>query len=255
MIRQTPYGPLSARLYDCWFSSDLSQDESHLLALVRGKAGHVLELGCGTGRLLLPLVKEGRTVDGVDASTAMLDICRGKLSALGVRACLVNQSLQALDLDQQYDVIFASLGTVQLITSNAEVMQTLTRIRKHMVPGGILIFGLFTPEPSETESDQSSWRVRRQIEMFGGGTATCLEQLTWDHNKRIRAGRFRYELRDATGALSEQEEEALDLRWYSPVELAGLLDMAGFARVLFTDIASDRPAWKDERSFLAHAYA
>ncbi|HEV2662742.1 MAG TPA: class I SAM-dependent methyltransferase, partial [Ktedonobacteraceae bacterium] len=75
--------------------------------------GKILELACGSGRVLLPLVQDGYAVTGVDTSAAMLAIARARLqeSGLSARATLVQQDISALNLGQKFRLAFIALGS------------------------------------------------------------------------------------------------------------------------------------------------
>src|SRR5919108_3722018 len=74
----------------------------------------VLDLGCGTGRLLLPLLGAGVDVDGVDVSEDMLELCRARAEREGLTPRLFAQAAAQLDLPRRYHTIYIcdSFGTV-----------------------------------------------------------------------------------------------------------------------------------------------
>src|SRR3954471_22306929 len=73
--------------------------------------GKILELACGSGRVLLPLAHEGYTLTGVDTSDAMLNIARQRLQEEGLiaRCTLVQQDMSALQLNQKFRLAFIAL--------------------------------------------------------------------------------------------------------------------------------------------------
>jgi SAM-dependent methyltransferase len=108
----------------------------------------ILELGCGTGRLLLPLARQGFCVTGVDTSPAMLDQARQKVSAeaLQVRVTLVEQDMRHLDLDGRFNLAFSAINSFMHLLSIDDQLTALVRIRQHLNPGGLLILDLFNPD-------------------------------------------------------------------------------------------------------------
>lgn len=109
----------------------------------------ILELGCGTGRLLVPLAEQGYRLTGVDASGAMLDLARQKLSVGGLaeHVTLVEQDLRSLDLDDRFHFAFAAINSFLHLATRADQEQVLARIHRHLVPGGLVLFDLFNPDP------------------------------------------------------------------------------------------------------------
>src|SRR5688572_9067785 len=85
--------------------------------------GAVLELGCGTGRILLPLARAGRTVVGVDTSRQMLVRCRVKVAAepapVRARITLHDDDIRAFDLGGEvtYPLVIAPFRVLQQLTT------------------------------------------------------------------------------------------------------------------------------------------
>ena len=104
-------------------------------------SGSLLELACGSGRLLLPLAREGYTLTGVDTSERMLALARERLEQERVssRVTLVQQDMRELHLPQRYSLAFIALGSfAHLITRKAQ-QQALAAIRAYMTKGGTFI--------------------------------------------------------------------------------------------------------------------
>ena len=96
--------------------------------------GKVLELACGSGRVLLPLAREGFELVGVDTSAGMLEIARRRLESedLIQRCSLVQQDIRALKLEQRFRMAFIALGSFGHITTRSEQLQTLAAVRAHL---------------------------------------------------------------------------------------------------------------------------
>lgn len=88
---------------------------------LKAAKGPILEAICGSGRLLIPLLKKGFILEGVDNSQHMLQSCQKRCSAQGLSVQLHNQSLQTLNLPRKYDLIFIAIGSFQLIHDDKAV--------------------------------------------------------------------------------------------------------------------------------------
>src|SRR5687768_4171347 len=100
------YGSLCAELYD--LTKPVGGDYPDVPYYLRRLApigGRVLEAAVGTGRLLIPLLRAGLQVDGIDASTEMLTWCRRNCAAAGVQAALYHGALETMALPQRYHAI------------------------------------------------------------------------------------------------------------------------------------------------------
>jgi ubiquinone/menaquinone biosynthesis C-methylase UbiE len=108
----------------------------------------ILELGCGTGRLLLPLARQGYHVTGVDVSAAMLERARRRLSTAGLadQVTLVQQDMRSLSLDGQFKLVVIGLSSFQILSTLQDQLKTLERICAHLVPDGLLVIDLFFPD-------------------------------------------------------------------------------------------------------------
>ena len=82
------YRGLAAECYDLWFGKEPFWDQGFFHERIRQNKGMALEIACGTGRLLVPFLRDGLVVEGMDASDEMLSICRAKAARAGVTPTL-----------------------------------------------------------------------------------------------------------------------------------------------------------------------
>lgn len=130
--------------------------------------GKILELACGSGRVLLPLARAGHELTGVDSSEEMLDLARMRLEEAGVekRCRLVKQDLCQLHLDQKFRLAFIALGSFAHITSRRAQQQALASVKEHLSPGGTFIIDIsnadvrYMEELSGQMLHQGTWRQR-----------------------------------------------------------------------------------------------
>src|SRR5260370_36664651 len=103
--------------------------------------GPVLELACGSGRLLLPLAEEGYEVTGVDTSANMLNLARQRLERAGVVSpCkLVQQAPCSLQVEQKFRLAFIALGSFAHICAPKQHPQPLPAARAPLTPGAICV--------------------------------------------------------------------------------------------------------------------
>src|SRR5262245_56439435 len=114
-----------------------------------GAGGPVLELGCGTGRVLIPIARAGVEIVGVDASAPMLNICRDRLlqelEAVQARVTLVHADMRSFALDRRFTLATIPFRPFQHLLTVDDQLACLSAIRRHLVDGGRLILDLFNP--------------------------------------------------------------------------------------------------------------
>ena len=130
------------------------QDDIDLILDLADQAdGPILELGCGTGRVLLPLLEAGHTVAGIDISPALLEIARKKTrntrDPLGRESRITNHQadLRTFDLPtKDFAFAFCTSNTLMHLTTQADQLAVLRNVYRHLRPGALLLIDLFSPD-------------------------------------------------------------------------------------------------------------
>lgn len=139
-------------------------DRFFYLEVIRQYGQPVLDVGCGTGRLLLDYLQQGIDIDGVDNSPDMLALCRQKAANLGLHPNLSEQYMEVLDLSRKYRTILIPSSSLQLIVEPEMVSQALQRLYSHLLPGGVVCASLMKlrkeGDPLEFEWEQSAVREK-----------------------------------------------------------------------------------------------
>lgn len=102
----------------------------------------VLELGCGTGRVTIPLVESGYSVDCVDIDRLMLNHLKNKVRDKGIadRISIIHESIMKIDLRRKYYCIIAAFNVIAMLRANIELQLCLIRVKKHLKRGGHFVF-------------------------------------------------------------------------------------------------------------------
>ena len=227
MTRGNPFDRI-ARLYD-WEHNPYTADIELHVALARRFGDPVLELACGSGRLLAPLAATGLQVTGVDSSAAMLERARQRLEQLGLSATLAEQRIEALDLGMQFRTVICGLDSFGLLARRADQVRALRAVRKHMSHDGRFVLDVANGnlrgagEPGEellhdiTAPDPDSGRPITKFILRRPLPAEQIDEL-----------RFFYDEQDAEGYLRRTTID-LRLRWFTRFELELLLESASLA--------------------------
>lgn len=137
-----------ARFYDADYRN--YADDVEAIGLLAADTGDpLLELGCGTGRLLAPLVAAGHTLTGVDISPAQLAVARNKLAAESnpARVTLVEADLRTFRLPRaDFAFAFCTSNTLMHFVTPEAQLAVLQNACRHLRPGGLLLVDLFNPD-------------------------------------------------------------------------------------------------------------
>ena len=237
MSRKNPtmindYREDAARFYDLW--ADPYDDVSFYRAKLPSPEADVLELGCGTGRVLLPMAESCRFIHGIDHSPGMLDICQRKLDDAQIapgRARIEQGDITALDLGRTFDLITAPFRVMQNLETDTQIAGLLDTIRRHLAPQGTAILNTFFPR-DDKQTLMERWEKRDGTEYFYKDTSIGRMRMT-DDCRRFQSDPFvmfpvlRYELLKNDKVI-ESAELPISMRVWYPDELLDVITAAGF---------------------------
>lgn len=225
----------AAKYYD--LNPDIPADVPFYMGVLPSPEARILELGCGTGRVLLTLAEKCGYIHGLDLSEAMVAVCRRKLTAAGIsptKAQVAVQDITDFALHQTFDVIIAPYRVLQNLETDAAVIGLFRCIRQHLAPGGSCILNVFRPyaDPETlrrewcTEQETLEWEVAVE-----GGRVTCHDRRQrMDPEKMILYPELIYR-RYRGEELAEEATLKIAMRCYYPEEFVQLILKQGF-RVL-----------------------
>jgi SAM-dependent methyltransferase len=223
------YSGLAADTYDLWFGHEPFWDQKFFFDRITGNGGAALELACGTGRLLVPFLRDGLEVEGADASPEMLDICRRKAAAAGVAPVLHRQLMQELAVRRRFRTIYIPAQSFQVVADRTEAIEALVRGRQHLDSGGELIVTLGQTW-NEAGADGEE-RLTRNTMRDDGSIARVYSSTQMIPAERIQELRVRFEIVSNGLVTDSLTWPTARLRWYEPAEFTSMLRSAGFASV------------------------
>ena len=224
--------------YDRQDSSD--KGVAFYASLARETGGPVLEIACGTGRVAIPIAREGLAVTGLDVVPGMLERARSKAAGLPIR--WIEGDARDFDLDERFRLIFLTGNAFQAFVTNADQEALLGRVRAHLHDEGLFAF----------ETRNPRWRTREERDEDRDGLFVDLEtraeeearpSFTDADGREVREWRTRtYDhvaqvlhwtsyRRWHEGAQERTKITRIALRYTFPQELAALLHYNGFTVV------------------------
>jgi SAM-dependent methyltransferase len=140
-----PYPDFVARFYDTVYAQVRDGvDNAWYLDRMAEAAGPVLEIGCGTGRLLVEARRRGIDAWGIDLSPAMVERCRSKL-APGDRGRVSVADAVSLRTDRRFALVCAPFRVLSHVYETADQLRLLDAVHDALEPGGAFVFDLYVP--------------------------------------------------------------------------------------------------------------
>lgn len=221
-----------APLYD-WEYRRRRHDVAFYRMLAGERGGPVLDLGCGTGRLTAPLVRDGHRVLGVDWSDAMLNRAQARMGRIATagrrRALLVRADLRALPMRGRFGLAIAAFHTVQHLVDDAALVAFFTAVRRLLASDGWFAFDVFSPDPRWLSRPADEWydRVVFRHPVTKKKMAYSASH-HMDVKRRALHMRFAYQPLDSAGRqVGRRRTVKLCHRQLNPDEIERLLRRAG----------------------------
>ncbi len=224
------YHGLMAQTWDL-FRGDTSkwEDRNFYLELIHEKGQPVLDVGCGTGRLLLDFMSQGVDIDGVDNSPEMLALCLQKGETMGLRPRLYENSMVSMRLPRKYQTIIVPSSSFQLVLDPAEAQKTILNLYEHLLAGGSLVMP-FMQIWKRSEPLESEWVLNgEQIRPGDGATVRRWSKSRYDPETQLEHNEDRYEvIRNGITIATESHVRSPATREYTQSQALDLYRMAGF---------------------------
>ena len=239
---------LAATTWDQFAGGDPKWDQHVFRHLIDRHPGRVLDVGCGTGRLLIPFLASGTDIVGVDASEEALAICRENARQRGLTATLYQQEMQAIDLASRYSTIIVPGGSFHLVTNREQAVEALTRFYEHLEPGGVLALSLDDPDDELREEALGRW-ISKGVVNRSDGTEVHQERMPEriDQSEQLKSTLIRYRVVRDDQVILEQVH-TMKMRLYFRDEIQKLLGRAGFRDAAGIDgdagSSGDQTRWK-----------
>lgn len=213
-----------ARYYDIYVTGFTGDLEMYRKFCKSGE--NILEIGCGTGRILEFLLKEGHQITGVDISNEMLDIAKNKLRKYvdNNQLVLLNHDFSVKSLDKKYNKVLITFYTINYIIENPD--KFLVHVYQSMVKNSEILIDLFYPESLKDRSINGKW-INKKFKDLGKEIEL--------RDKRIFDGIFEKRIQIYEEKSGKIVIETIR-KYYSPDQIKGILESAGFKEIYFSKV-------------------
>ena len=210
-------------LYDAE-NTGFEPDGPFYLSLAQEVGGSALELGCGTGRVTIPLARHGIDVTGLDIVPGMLDRARNRAGDLSIR--WIEADVRHFRLERQFSLSCEPGRVFQHLLERRDQEAMLARAREHLSAGGLLVLALRFPRPESMENVEEEQEWLSYTDACGRGVRMSGRRLYDPVRQVLHETAFRR----WHGAEGDEVtvEAGLTLRYVFPQEMEALLHHNGF---------------------------
>lgn len=244
------YSPINLSAYadpamDELVSGAPNLENSILVDLAQEANGTVLELGCGYGRIAIPLAEQGIELVGVELCSPSIASAREKGAGLPIE--WVEGDARTIQLDRQFPFIFARGCVFDFMLTRIDQEAMLARVREHLSEGGLFAFDICYRPPHEmvNNREESEWFTMTDAQ----DREICFTGEDWyDHDKQLWFQKCWERLDGPTGEPLREPWE-LTLRYSWPQDVETLLYYNGFQVVnRYTDWFGTAPSAEEGAS-------
>ncbi len=219
-----------AELYDVLFAG-LGFDRDFYLGLAQEARGPVLEVACGTGRILIPCLQAGVDIDGLDLYRPMLEVLRRKAASLNLKPRLYEADMRDFTLPRRYALIFIAFnGFVHNLTTEDQ-LKALRVCREHLLADGVLVFNTFFPGRDIVTGPEGTPVLESEVMHPETGLPVRIyDTRTLNRVEQIQYSKIEIQELDSEGRVAVSHLSETAMRWTYKAEMELLLQVAGFPR-------------------------
>ena len=187
--------------------------------------GPVLELACGTGRITIPLAKQGIDITGLDVSGGMLQQAEANAARTGASVSWIQADCCRFSLGSRFKLILIPFNSIAHLHDPESIEGCFACVKKHLSDGGRFIVDIFNPRLDILVRDPSErYPVAEYPDPDGRGTVTVTENNIYDAASQVNHIKWYYRIGDS----SDESVEELNMRVFFPQELDALLRNGSF---------------------------
>ena len=211
-----------ASIYD-GMNTNLDDLQFYKRWLPKNEDARILELCCGTGRLTLPIARDGYDITGVDHTASMLEQAKAKASEEGLEVELIEADIRTLDLPKKYDLIFIPFNSIHHLYKNEDVFKAFTVVKSHLKKGGLLLLDCFNPNIQFIVEGEKEQKEIAQYKTKDGREVLIKQTMRYENKTQINRIEWHYFINGEFESVQN-----LDMRLFFPQELDSYLEWNGF---------------------------
>ena len=191
--------------------------------LPKNKDARILELCCGTGRLTLPIAKDGYPIIGVDNAPSMLEKAKTKALHAGLDIEFIESDIRFLDLSEKFDLIFIPFNSIHHLYTNEDLFKALDGVKNHLKEGGLLLFDCFNPDINLIIEGAKGVKEISKYTTDDGREVLIKQIMRYERTTQINRIEWHYYINGTFDSIQN-----LDMRMFFPQELEAYLKWNDF---------------------------
>lgn len=211
-----------ANIYD-GLNTFLSDLQFYKKWLPKNKEAEILELCCGTGRLTIPIAKDGYSICGVDYTPSMLEQAKMKAIEAELVIDFIEADIRMLDLQEKFDLIFIPFNSIHHLYRNEDLFNALGCVRNHLKAGGLFLLDCFNPNIQYIVESEKVQAVIAEYTTDDGRDVLIKQTMRYESTTQINRIEWHYFINGEFHSIQN-----LDMRMFFPQELDSYLERAEF---------------------------
>lgn len=211
-----------ANVYD-GMNTDLTDLAFYLKWLPKNKGARILELCCGTGRLTIPIAKEGYNINGVDITSSMLKQAKAKALENDLEIDFIQADIRTLDLPKKYDLIFIPFNSIHHLYQNEDIFRAFNVVKNHLKENGLFLLDCYNPNIQYIVDGEKEQKEIAKYVTNDGRKVSIKQKMHYENKSQVNRIEWHYYINDRFDSIQN-----LDMRLYFPQELDSYLERNGF---------------------------
>ncbi len=211
-----------ADIYD-GMNTSLADLDFYKRWLPNNKDVRILELCCGSGRLTLPIAKDGYDITGVDFTSSMLEQARLKASEATLKINFIEADIRTLNLAEKFDFVFIPFNSIHHLYENEHLFKVFNVVKKHLKSGGLFLLDCFSPNIQYIVEAEKKQNQIAEYSTKNGRNVLIKQIMRYEHKTQINRIQWHYYIDGKFDSIQN-----LDMRLFFPQELNSYLESNGF---------------------------
>nr|WP_321235106.1 class I SAM-dependent methyltransferase [uncultured Psychroserpens sp.] len=211
-----------ANIYD-GMNTSLADLQFYKRWLPKNKNARILELCCGTGRLTLPIAKDGYNITGVDYTASMLEQAKVKASNEGLEVEFIEADIRTLNLPETFDLIFIPFNSIHHLYKNDDLFKAFNAVKKHLKEGGLFLLDCFNPNIQFIVEAEKEQKEIANYTTKDGRDVLIKQVMRYENITQVNRIEWHYYINGEFDSIQN-----LDMRLFFPQELDAYLERNGF---------------------------